>query len=264
MKTMMILALACLPLNTQTSGWDNRMEHKPLPSGPRQTTYPQDALHALQQGIQRQRSVSDIAQQFGGSAKGTLRRTGKPANLPPQTQQHAQPSAPQPPAYHEWLPLSPTSPSSQDSYRSSSACSDQGLEVRTVSYTEEPTRGWVSPSTPAVHPSAPPLEMGIPYVQGEETLPDEVQRAIKDLRTQDQAFAALVEAARRRGKQLIINRVKQQTAKTPKLTKWPFEAQEHLKKRERDALDTARTKATDKIGDLTHAMRVICKDFPVK
>lgn len=289
MKTMMtLLALACLPHTAHTAQW-RRIEHKPLPGQP---LYPHDQLTemAQPQGMPRAGSVSDIAERFGGSAKDTLRRPGKPPHLPQQTQAHPQPSAPQPPAYHEWLPLSPQSlqsPQSAPSDRSPSACSAGSrsslLSQRTSAYREdpqpnyphhflhEPAHGWTShssqethPSAPAVRPSAHPLEMVIPYVEGEEKLPDEVQKAIKNLRTQHQAFVALIEAAGRRGEQLIINRVEQQTATPPELAKWPFERQEHLEKRRRDALDTARTKATDKIGEFTDAMRVVCKKFPTK
>ncbi len=284
MKTMMtLLALACLPHTAHTAQW-RRIEHKPLPGQP---LYPHDQLTemAQPQGMPRAGSVSDIAERFGGSAKDTLRRPGKPAHLIQPTQQHPQPSAPLPPAYHEWLPLSPQSLQSPRSDRSPSACSagsHSSVLEKTTRYIadepsyvhhflHEPAHGWTShssqethPSAPAVRPSAPPLEMVIPYVKGEEKLPDEVREAIENLRTQHQAFVALVEAAGRRGKQLIINRVEQQTANPEELAKWPFERQEHLEKRRRDALDTARTKATDKIGELTHAMRVVCKRFPTK
>ena len=279
MKKIALLALACLPHTAHTAHqqqWGG-MEHKPLPGQPQ--IYPHGELERMaQEGMPRERSVSDIAQQFGGS-KGTLRRPNKPAHLPPaQTQQHPQPSAPLPPAYHpEWLPLSPQSPQSAPSDRSPSACStgshSSELE-RTSSYRagepnyvhhflHEPVPGWTSHSSTA-HPSTAALTSGIKYIQGEDKLPDEVQRAIKELRTQHLAFAALVEATRTRSEQLIIARVALQSQDSPRLTKRPLESKEHLQKRERDSLNTARTKATDQIGKLTQDMRVVCKEFSTK
>ncbi len=261
-KMMTLLALTCLPHTAHTAHtaeWGG-MEHKSLPG---QSMYPHDELERIaHQGMPRQRSVSDLAQRFGGT-KGTLRRLGKPAHLP--AQQPTQPSAPQqPPAYHEWFSQSPLSPQSPHSDRSSSACSNgsrsnllrEGPDELTEQYyahqyTHEPVAVWTSQQS----------NSAIRLVPGENLLAPEVQQELGKARREFAELVMLQASLAERITQSVGNCVALSQQTPPPIQKRLGESTAHADSRGRRALNDQRQQATAALAALTQAMHKANKDL---